>query len=333
MIKELFSQTLSQYRAAKTETFARHPLADILRHQLPKSIAAGIPQYLVVGSPGQGNWAEIPWVCVFDRSITESAEKGFYIVYLFDAAMSGVYLSLNQGWTQYERRYGIRQGREEVKKNVRTIQSTLRTTLGDFSFDPIGLHAEGTLGRGYEDGHICGKLYEVSHLPDDVDILVDLRNMLSVYRELKGLIGTDVFNINAVIEAESEDDPNPSPSDLIKVEERFRTASSAAEIARELGRLERELQSCPPQVQRRLARAIARNRTIARLTKERAKFRCEICHIEGFEKRDGSLYAEIHHVKELGRSGPDLPSNLICVCPTCHRKLHFGREAALRVER
>jgi hypothetical protein len=55
--------------------------------------------YRVKGSVGLGNWSETPWVGVFDPMVTESAQRGFYVVYLFRKDGSGVYLSLNQGTT------------------------------------------------------------------------------------------------------------------------------------------------------------------------------------------------------------------------------------------
>jgi 5-methylcytosine-specific restriction protein A len=51
------------------------------------------------GSPGQGNWAAVPWISVFDPAITTSATRGYYVVYLFHANEPVVHLSLNQGTT------------------------------------------------------------------------------------------------------------------------------------------------------------------------------------------------------------------------------------------
>lgn len=36
------------------------------------------------------------------------------------------------------------------------------------------------------------------------------------------------------------------------------------------------------------------------------------------------LTADAHHVVPLAEGGDDEPSNLICVCPNCHRRLHSG---------
>ena len=43
---------------------------------------------LVEGSPGQGNWAAVPWISVFDPAITTSATRGYYVVYPVDCLPS-----------------------------------------------------------------------------------------------------------------------------------------------------------------------------------------------------------------------------------------------------
>ena len=54
--------------------------------------------YKIKSSMGQGRWAIIPWVRIFQQDISPSAKEGFYIVYLFTNDYKKVYLSLNQGW-------------------------------------------------------------------------------------------------------------------------------------------------------------------------------------------------------------------------------------------
>ncbi len=77
-------------------------------------------------------------------------------------------------------------------------------------------------------------------------------------------------------------------------------------------------------------KAFVRNSKISSLIKEKAGYVCEICGAEPFIKKNGELYAEAHHVDELAISRKDVPSNMICVCPTCHRILHYGSDEALK---
>jgi predicted restriction endonuclease len=41
-------------------------------------------------------------------------------------------------------------------------------------------------------------------------------------------------------------------------------------------------------------------------------------------KSDGSPYLEVHHVQPLADGGRDCLSNVVCLCPNCHRQRHFG---------
>ena len=54
----------------------------------------------VKGSAGQGNWAETPWVSVFDLNVTDTATRGYDVVFLVRGDGAGVALSLNHGTTE-----------------------------------------------------------------------------------------------------------------------------------------------------------------------------------------------------------------------------------------
>src|ERR1043166_1162798 len=100
-MRERIQEVLDRYPAARLEDLTNHPVAALISHDLADEIREQVESdsYKVTGSPGRGNWAETPWVSVFDRLVTETAQRGFYIVYLFRRDGTGVYLSLNQGTT------------------------------------------------------------------------------------------------------------------------------------------------------------------------------------------------------------------------------------------
>ncbi|MTI84259.1 MAG: hypothetical protein FH756_10210 [Firmicutes bacterium] len=66
-------------------------------------------------------------------------------------------------------------------------------------------------------------------------------------------------------------------------------------------------------------------------------YTCQICSTQikcrgwepGLSKREemAFLTADAHHITALGDGGLDEPSNIICVCPNCHRSLHSGELA------
>lgn len=44
-------------------------------------------------------------IALKDKNVHVSTHEGYYLVYLFDEQMDGLYLSLNQGWTYYKNKY------------------------------------------------------------------------------------------------------------------------------------------------------------------------------------------------------------------------------------
>ena len=103
-IREAIATTFIGYGSAKLQTFAGHALARVACRDFPDAKRAVIPEkrYHIEGSAEQGKWVELPWVAVFDRSITNTARQGFYIVHLFRSDPSRAYLSLKKGVTRYE---------------------------------------------------------------------------------------------------------------------------------------------------------------------------------------------------------------------------------------
>jgi 5-methylcytosine-specific restriction endonuclease McrA len=59
---------------------------------------------------------------------------------------------------------------------------------------------------------------------------------------------------------------------------------------------------------------------------------CECCGEEGFLTQSGQRYLETHHLVGVSERGPDKASNIVAVCPACHRKAHFAADR-IEVER
>ncbi len=53
---------------------------------------------------------------------------------------------------------------------------------------------------------------------------------------------------------------------------------------------------------------------------------CQLCRKTTFEKRDGELYFEVHHIKPLSKDGKDEVENLSKLCANCHRKSHYSKD-------
>lgn len=57
----------------------------------------------------------------------------------------------------------------------------------------------------------------------------------------------------------------------------------------------------------------------------RANGVCEGCGAPApFKRVDGTPYLEPHHLRRISDGGPDHPLHVICLCPNCHRRVHFS---------
>ncbi len=285
--------------------------ANIINNKLPDLIYSNCgllkSKYKIQGSIGQGNPAEIPWLCIFDNEITTSAQTGYYIVFLFEANLKGVYMSLNQGWTQYEEEYGVAEGKNQILKNSSIAKSLLRSDQG-FTYLPINLNATSTLGKGYEAGNICSKFYSSNDFPEDNVLIDDLRNLIGVYRELKGLVGTNIKVIKGKISEEE------FQSEIQKVS---RKEIKAGAITK---RDKKESTSSSSWI---------RDPNIAYTALDNASFTCENSkeHVTFVSSKTGHQFVEAHHLipmefQDAFTFSIDVPENIISLCPNCHRAFH-----------
>jgi len=139
----------------------------------------------VKASPGQGNWARVPWAAVFDRRETTSIQRGVYIVFLFREDMSGVYLTLNQGVTDLKRLHGTVEARKVLRRRADALGELMQRNVPDlrgFQWgDGIDLRTPPGLGREYENSTAAYLLYGRGVVPPDQEIASDLDVLLSAY--------------------------------------------------------------------------------------------------------------------------------------------------------
>lgn len=69
-----------------------------------------------------------------------------------------------------------------------------------------------------------------------------------------------------------------------------------------------------------------RSPEIRRRVLARARGHCELCGEKGFRMASGALYLETHHIVPLSEAGSDDESNVVALCPTDHRKAHYGAD-------
>lgn len=183
-LQSLFLLVMDGYLEAKREPFSDNPMANILRNKFPEEIyKTGFitpEKYKVTGGPGQGNWASVPWIGIFNKSITTSATKGVYIVYLFSSDCQSVYLTLNQGCTELKKSLGKTRAVTEMK---RVIEETIKRidSRGFEKGDHIDLKDDHELPYLYERGTIFYKEYKKGRIPSNEILISDLKKMIEIY--------------------------------------------------------------------------------------------------------------------------------------------------------
>jgi hypothetical protein len=70
---------------------------------------------------------------------------------------------------------------------------------------------------------------------------------------------------------------------------------------------------------------ILRDTNLARVLKNLHGHKCQVCNLR-IELSKGKFYSEAHHIKPLGSPhfGPDIPENIIVLCPNHHVMLDYG---------
>lgn len=82
-----------------------------------------------------------------------------------------------------------------------------------------------------------------------------------------------------------------------------------------------------PLVRHQIVKTFRRNPDVVAEVLLRAKGACEGCRLPApFQRPDGSLYLEVHHITRLADGGHDTVENALALCPNCHRERHYGRQ-------
>ena len=193
-MRAIIEKILRDYIPAKQEPFAGHQMGTFFRNDIPNRLySKGLidsAKYLVAGSVGQGNWATVPWVCIFNRKITTSATQGVYIVYLLSKDGQTLYLTFNQGCTNIRSNHTKRETITIMRENAANITAKI-DTRGFASDENIDLGSGLTeLAELYQKGTIFYTAYRLSSLPSEEVLVSDLKKMLNIYDEYVAMTET-----------------------------------------------------------------------------------------------------------------------------------------------
>lgn len=183
-LHDLLMEIMDNYVNTRNhEPFGGNTLARKIRKDIPNLI---IKQpfidnaiYDVKGGPGQGNWAKVPWVAIFNQKITTTIQNGVYIVYLFAEDMSRLYITLIQGYTQTHQEHGRAGTINHMQEQSRKIRNLFQSVAPS-----IQLNSDIVVGNEYyEKGTIAYKLYEADRMPPDDELFADLEEFMELYEK------------------------------------------------------------------------------------------------------------------------------------------------------
>lgn len=65
---------------------------------------------------------------------------------------------------------------------------------------------------------------------------------------------------------------------------------------------------------------------------QQAHGKCESCgQAAPFNGSDGLPFLEVHHIRQLADNGSDTVTNVVALCPNCHREAHYGENSRTMV--
>lgn len=71
-------------------------------------------------------------------------------------------------------------------------------------------------------------------------------------------------------------------------------------------------------------RTFIRNQYVAELARRYADGKCDLCGEEApFKDKKNFPYLEAHHIEWLAKDGDDNITNVVALCPNCHKKMHI----------
>ncbi|WP_391571350.1 MrcB family domain-containing protein [Cohnella sp.] len=216
-IRSALLNVLTKYPEAKREPLKNNSLGAYVRQQIPTGIKEypfiNDPNLRVQASVGMGTWATIPWIAIMDRRLTETTQKGEYIVYLFSEDMSAVYLTLMQGVTEPNKN-GKNEAYIYFRNKVQEIRSMI--PLEGLQKDEEIHLTSGGLGRDYQVSTVAYYKYDRDNLPPEEQLSADLENLVDNYKQyVRMVLQSEDGQENSTVDEAQLPVPNLSTSERL----------------------------------------------------------------------------------------------------------------------
>ncbi|MEJ5037682.1 DUF3578 domain-containing protein [Acinetobacter johnsonii] len=269
--------------------------------------------YLVDWSHGTGKWAEIPWIICTNTAITSSAQRGYYIGILFSADMQSCYMGLLQGVTETS---------QQDLTNFATLAIEYTGTnpnIENLHIGRIELNGTTKLSKGYQKYAIKSFKYSKDFLKsiDDSYIEKQFEILIHDYESLYSNASNDITNLAPI--------SNDSYQKLIQNIDDETDNSVLVEKPEAM-----------PDIILSQANRFKRSQDKSKKALKQAGYMCEVdsSHITFLTNKNRS-YVEGHHFIPMSQQinfsvSLDVTSNIVALCPNCHKALHYGNKDAVK---
>jgi len=317
LLRELLLKISNEYKEARKQPFKNHPLANFIRSipdqilnygNFPRSYweielgkSGTLSKYKIVASPGKGNWTDVPWIAFMDESITTSAEKGYYVVYLFAPDGKSILLGLGQG--EHSVRKEFKRKANQILTQRADIIATRNPNFTSYKFKRIlkgfNYKPNDKVRENWISSFAFGKVYQTKNLkkivPNDNNLMKDLVDLLNLYQK-------SIYNGGWSIQEDDKIDYDIVDNDL-RIQEQMRI---------------------------KYHKTVERNQNLIRQVKKIKGYNCEACGLN-FKKINGNFsdkdFIEAHHLTPLSELKGQKPKlspkeDFAVLCSNCHRMIH-----------
>lgn len=188
-----------EHSSENTPAMARR--GDLIRNVIPAemrtwpatSSAAVLPfkgRLNVQGRDGTGLKTFVPWVRIHSPELSPSAQKGWYVVYLFRQDGSGVSICISHGSTRFDGGDFKPRSQAEASALMEWARGMFSSEAGAIGLEQgVDLKSSEKLSKAYESTTAFSKFYPVDDLPSEAKFMQDALNAVAllgqIYRALE----------------------------------------------------------------------------------------------------------------------------------------------------
>lgn len=281
--------------------------------------------YVVKASAGQPDrrYTLIPYAMLLRRDVTSSPTHGVYIALLFDESCQKLWVTLNQGISQFRDHFGIRRSFAALRQAAGLLAGLLPAPVG-FSNDGAMLNASNPYGQAYEVGAIYSREFDLNAFDSETaaEFTVAVTELLRIYEAMPLTMARDPSLAGNLRETEGDE---KHFQDLVNSKAAAKGTALLPDVQK------------PPSKRRGVlsSGAYQRDPAVAASVLRAAQHLCEAdCTNEPFvSNATGLPYVEAHHLVPLSHQAGfleaslDVPANVIALCAICHAKIHLAVKA------